>query len=489
MESILWFLTPFIFWIFLFNFFIVYSLNFSIKSYSLENNFIFASNLSQLSLYTGISLGNWQHFSQIWLFNNSMVWSSFHNITQISLLFLYSIFIWLINMDGIKKRNLLPEIFIFVSFFLFGVLLLLHASEWVFFFISFEIQAFSLISLANIKKSSIISSEASIKYFVLSALFSGLILLSLSLIYGSYGTLSFVDLSALSLLNDWSLSLSLALLVFGLLFKVGVYPFSQWVPDVYEAVTNVVTALFSSFPKFCLMLFLTCLLQNRFFVSFEKLNDTLACLGLFSIFYGSLLAFGQIKIKRILGYSSISQIGYLVVILSSPSFDASFSFNAFLLIYTANIIVLWANLLTQNKENLVFVTDFIGFNKKNTSFNIGVTILFLSLAGVPPTLGFLGKLMVLVEMTNQHLTVLVFFVALVSAFSMVYYLNYIFMSRFKNVPNYSYNKVFFSVRKSLKVPFLFLAFNGFSIFVVTFAFVNSDFILIFITKCALFMVR
>jgi len=171
--------------------------------------------------------------------------------------------------------------------------------------------------------------------------------------------------------------------------------------------------------------------------------------GFLSILSGSFFSLGQTKIKRLLAFSSVSQIGFLLLIVGNLSLTSVSSLFIYLLIYSINILLLWTNLLSL-RENFVRLTDFVGLQKKNLALSVSFLILLLSLAGMPPFSGFLSKLLIIVELCYDAFFPLVVATVIVSALSVLYYLKLVYLSFFKGTSNYSYNKFYLGLRKTSK---------------------------------------
>jgi len=254
---------------------------------------------------------------------------------------------------------------------------------------------------------------------------------------------------------------------------------------VYEGVSKLSTMFFSFFRKISLVLIICQVLNNYFYVQLSDFNNILLVLGFFSILIGCIFALGQIKIKRLLAFSGIAQIGYLVMIMANSSNQSFFSINVYLFFYIVSVILLWTNILILAKEDFLFISDFVGNSKKNYIFSVTITLILLSLAGLPPLSGFLGKFLVLIELLNQNIFFMVVLVALVSSIAILYYINLIYISFFKSIGNYSYNKILLTVKKTFSVNFYYLFGFHTVLLIVLFSFINLNFILPTIFKYTL----
>lgn len=466
--------SPFLFWILGINFFIYFTLQISAKSSNLMNNFFFSFSLIQINFYFVLLSSSWDNFCSIYLFNNGFILSYSNYLLQLILISFFCLFLILVKNYMITKRNFSFEIYIFLLFSLFGLLIILLTSDFVLFFLGFELQAFSLYAIASYKNNSLLTNEAVIKYFLFGALFSSLLILGFSFVYGFFGSLNLIELNFMFWKNDFMLSFSFLLVTCSFLFKLGLAPFHQWVAEIYEGVDSLVTMFFSFFPKISLLIFLNQLFLHYFFISLNECSNLFFYLSLISIFIGSFFSLSQIKIKRLLAFSSVAQIGYLVLMLSNVSQDSFFSIATYLLIYSLTIIQLWSNILFYQRENFLFINDFIGFSRKNFWLSLNFSIIFLSLAGMPPMAGFVGKLLIFTKLLDDSYLVVLFFLLILSAFSVLYYLNLIYISFFKNLANYHFNKLYLNLRKTISSEFFITTLSNSILFILLFSFLNLN---------------
>jgi NADH-quinone oxidoreductase subunit N len=267
------------------------------------------------------------------LLHNTISWGNHHFLTQSGLIFSFVLFLGCTTEYLKQKRSFRFEPFIFFSLSQVGLILLLRANDLIIFFLSFELQAFSLYAIANLKKNSLVANEATLKYFVLGALFSSLILLGFSFLYGYFGTLNLIEMGFLITSNSSLLLVSLLLISFGLLFKLGAAPFRQWLPEVYEGVSKPATMFFSFYPKITLVLLLNNILNYFMFISAHEVYYLFNLTGSLSIFIGCIFALGQIKLKRLLAFSGIAQIGYLMMVVSGFSYSSVFALVVYLFFF------------------------------------------------------------------------------------------------------------------------------------------------------------
>lgn len=323
------------------------------------------------------------------------------------------------------------EFGIFVLFYVLGAYLLFMSNDFFSFYLSVELQSFVLYVLCAYKKDAF-SSEAGLKYFVLGAFSSGVLLFGISMIYGFTGTTNFDDLYSLFLPSievfKFHTGLIVGLIFFsvGFLFKLGIFPFHMWVPDVYEGAPTVVTAILASLSKFIVAVVFIKIYFSVFFLFSFYWYRIFLFLGISSVIFATLAAIYQDKIKRLLAYSGIAHMGYVLLSLSTNTIDGFFSAYYYLLVYSLTSLAVFIILLSVRRYTdflkLKTLSEFSSLFKNNPSISFSLTVLMFSLAGIPPLAGFFTKLFVFVSLINVGS----FFAAIVtivtSVISSFYYL-------------------------------------------------------------------
>lgn len=300
----------------------------------------------------------------------------------------------------LRDRQLfVGEFYLLILFATIGMLLLVSAGSLVTAYLGLELLALSSYALVALNRNSAISAEAAIKYFVLGALASGLLLYGMSMIYGATGTL---DLGAISAqINQvehrgW-LAIGLVFIVSGVAFKLGAAPFHMWLPDVYHGAPTPVTVFIGSAPKIAAFALLYRLLADGLGPMSEHWTLMLAILSVFSLAVGNLFAIAQSNLKRMLAYSTISHVGFMLLgfVGGSPAGYSAAMFYIISYTMTATvafgIIVLLARAGFECEE----IDDFKGLNQRSPWYAAIMGISMFSLAGVPPLFGFFAKLLVL----------------------------------------------------------------------------------------------
>ncbi len=279
-----------------------------------------------------------------------------------------------------------------------GMMTMVSAGDLMTLYMGLELQSLTLYILASMRRESVKSTEAGLKYFVLGALASGILLYGASLVYGYAGTTLFSGIIASAEGQaPIGLLLGMVLVMVGLAFKVSAVPFHMWTPDVYEGSPTPVTAYFATAPKVAAMALLARTLYDAFGGVASDWQQVLAVLSVLSMFLGSIAAIGQRDIKRMMAYSTIGHMGFALMALTGGGAFGVQAMLIYMAIYVAMDIGAFTFILTMQRDGQP-VTDIASLNNYASSHParaLAMLILMFSLAGVPPFLGFFGKLYVL----------------------------------------------------------------------------------------------
>jgi len=332
-----------------------------------------------------------------------------------------------------------------------GAFLMLITDNLFAFYLALEIQNLAFYILASLKRYSNFSTEAGLKYFLLGAFSSSILLFGLSILYGVLGTLDLKEIYILLLnyenLSDINLFLLIGLFFFvsGLLFKFGSVPFHYWVPDVYEGAPTNVTMFFSIMPKIVLSFFFVKLYFYLFNFESEFFSILFFFCGILSVVVGIINAMYQYKIKRFLAFSSITTVGFVLISFSTMTFDGFFSGIYFIFCYIVSVALLFFILLNVRKHNLKEVNELFDLsllNNNNPVLSFIICVIFLSFAGIPPLIGFFGKFFIFFSLFNSFnyfILLLLLFLSVVSSF---YYLRVIRFIYFTKVSEYGFFNYF-----------------------------------------------
>ena len=340
----------------------------------------------------------------------------------------------LISKDYMAKRDLDRfEYPVLVVLAVIGMMMMVSSGDLMALYMGLELQSLALYVVAAIRRDSAKSTEAGLKYFVLGALSSGLLLYGASLVYGFAGTTLFSGI--LSTLNDGvpiGLLFGLVFMIAGLAFKVSAAPFHMWTPDVYEGAPTPVTAFLATAPKVAAMALMARLVHDAFGGVPGDWGQVLAALAVASMFWGAVAAIGQRDIKRLMAYSSIAHMGFALMGLASGTAGGVQAMLVYMAIYVTMNVGTFAFILSMERDG-VPVTDIDGLNqysKAEPLKALAMLILLFSLAGVPPMLGFFGKFYVLKAAVDGGMTWLAIAGAVASVIGAFYYLRIVFYMYF-----------------------------------------------------------
>ena len=307
-----------------------------------------------------------------------------------------------------------------------GMLLMVSAANFVALYMGFELQSLALYVLAAFHRDSQRSTEAGLKYFVLGALSSGMMLYGISLIYGFTGTTGFTAAAEVVRASGVGIGLifGLVFLIAGLAFKVSAVPFHMWTPDVYEGAPTPITALFSMAPKAAAMaLFLRAILTG-FPSATPQWQQIVWAVSVLSMFLGAFAAIGQTNIKRFMAYSSIANMGYVLIGLAAGSAQGVQGALIYLLIYIVTNAGAFGVILAMRRSGVMAeeISDLSGLARTRPGLAFVFAAMMLSLAGIPPLAGFFAKFYVFLAAINAHLYVLAVLGVLASVIGAYYYL-------------------------------------------------------------------
>ncbi len=337
--------------------------------------------------------------------------------------------------EWLKTHKHVPEFYILILSTLLGMFLMISSENLMMFYLGLELSTIPLAALVNFDLERRRSSEAAMKMIMMSAFSSGLVLFGISFLYGTTGTLNFTELS--NSLNSSNLQLfSMILLISGFGFKISAVPFHLWTADVYEGAPTPVTAYLSVISKGAILFVMTTVL-SKVFVPFENAWYTiLFILAVATMVTGNLFAVRQYNLKRLLAFSSIAQIGFILVGISGQSVDANVSVIYFVLIYIfSNLGAFGVISLVGAITGKETIDDYKGFYKTNPMLSWVMALSLFSLAGIPPTAGFFGKFFLLIAGAAKENYLLITIAALNMIVSMYYYMRIIkaiFMDKNEN---------------------------------------------------------
>lgn len=342
----------------------------------------------------------------------------------------------LVMSEGYMKRfgMLRFEYPVLVILSVVGMMVMVSAGDLITLYMGLELQSLALYVVAALRRDSERSTEAGLKYFVLGALSSGLLLYGASLTYGYSGTTLFSGIIASATADHLSVGLliGLVMMLSGLAFKVSAVPFHMWTPDVYEGSPTPVTAFFATAPKVAAMGLLARLLFDAFGGVIADWSQVVALLSVLSMFLGSIAAIGQKDIKRLMAYSSITHMGFALMGLASGTELGVQAMLVYMAIYVTMNVGVFAFILSLSRDGQpVTDIDALGlYAKKEPGRALAMLVLLFSLAGVPPLVGFFGKLYVLRAAYDAGLVWLAVAGVVASVIGAFYYLRIVYYMYF-----------------------------------------------------------
>lgn len=393
------------------------------------------------------------------ILNNMFVMDQFAGILKLLILFgtMASIALSIRHIEEEKMARF--EYHILMLLAALGMMLMVSANDLLALYMGLELQSLALYVLASIRRDDIKSSEAGLKYFVLGAISSGMLLFGASLVYGFTGSTNFVVIGD-TLAGGASVGamIGMVFVMAGLAFKISAVPFHMWTPDVYEGAPTSVTAFFAMVPKIAALGLLIRVLFEAFPTATIQWSQIIMILSALSMAVGAFAALQQDNLKRLLAYSSIGNVGFALVGFASASPEGLASVLVYMTIYLAMTAGTFGIVLSMRRDGKALdkISDLAGLSKNCPSSAYALALLMFSMSGIPPLAGFFGKLMVFKAAVGAELYALAVFGVLTSVVAAYYYLRIIKVMFFDDaVAPYDG-----------KVPFARRAVVAFSVFVI-----------------------
>ena len=370
-------------------------------------------------------------------FNNSLVIDEFSKVIKILILIgsLASIIMYHSSREDLNIN--LFEFPILILLATIGMMIMVSANDLIAIFIGLELQSLTLYVLAALNRNHLASSEAGLKYFLLGALSSGLLLFGLSYIYGFTGNTNLNLISTTVTSGNIGLIIGIVFVCSGLAFKVSAVPFHMWTPDVYEGAPTPVTAFFALAPKVAaIALAVRFLIVGFGDISFDW-QQIIIFLSIASMVFASFAAIAQNNIKRLMAYSSIGHVGYALIGLACGTFQGTSSLVIYLSIYLIMNIGVFSFILSMKNKGEYFenISDLSGLYKVHPYYSVLITIFMFSLAGIPPLAGFFGKFYIFIAAIESNLLLLAVVGILASVIGAFYYLRIIKVIYFDETKN------------------------------------------------------
>lgn len=350
-----------------------------------------------------------------------------------------SFFVLIMTLDYHKYEKIIIYEYLFLILLsIIGILTIISSFDLITMYLSIELQGLCFYILTNLKFYSNFSIEAGLKYFILGALSSGILLFGMSLLYGFTGLTNFLDLMILFSYNNmfsydyYYYKLTLIGIIFiycSLLFKIGIVPFHLWVSDIYEGSPTNITLFFAVVPQISIITLLVRLNMIFLHAYFNSLYVFFLVLSILTVIIGTFGAIYQTKLKRLFAYSSISNMGYLLTMMCSLNIESIFAVIFYIVVYNIISFGLWSMLLTfRNRSNYYKFKDirdiFLLYNS-NKSLAIFFVIFLFSGMGIPPMIGFFSKFYIFLNIIDLKLYFLMFYLIILNGIGAIYYLRII----------------------------------------------------------------
>lgn len=367
-------------------------------------------------------------------FDGMFIDDAFSRFAKVTIL-LSAAAILMISQEYMAKADLMRfEFPILITLAVVGMMIMVSAGDLIALYMGLELQSLALYVVAAMRRDSVRSTEAGLKYFVLGALSSGMLLYGSSLTYGFAGTTQFAGIIEATQGGDMPLGLlfGLVFIMAGLAFKVSAAPFHMWTPDVYEGSPTPITALFATAPKVAAMALFGRVVHDAFGGVIGDWQQIVAFLAVASMFLGAIAAIGQTDIKRLMAYSSISHMGFALMGLASGTPQGVEAMLIYMAIYVVMNIGVFAFILTMERDgrHVTEISSLSAFASKEPTKAMAILVMMFSLAGVPPLLGFFGKYAVLVAAVDAGLIWLAVAGVLASVIGAYYYIRIIYLMYF-----------------------------------------------------------
>ena len=393
----------------------------------IKKSFKLINLLTIFSLIFTIALVLNQTGDVVKVFNESYIIDDF-SIFMKALTFIFCLFVLLSSADYIKSTKIDKiEYPIMILSATLGMIIMISSYDLIVFYLGLELQSLCLYILASFRRDEEKSTEAGLKYFVLSALASGLLLYGCSIIYGFTGSTNFEVISNNLHKDNISSLFGIVFVIVGLAFKVSAVPFHMWTPDVYEGSPTSVTSFFSIIPKIAALSVFIRFIYVPFLNAINHWQTIIIFLSIASMILGALAAIGQSNIKRLMAYSSIGHVGYALAGLATGTNSGIQSTIIYLTIYLVMNLGMFGCIFMMKRENIFYenINELSGLSKNHPILSLAFLILLFSLAGIPPLAGFFAKFYIFMAVIESEMYALAIIGLVTTVISAFYYLRII----------------------------------------------------------------
>ena len=389
-------------------------------------NLVYQSSLI-VFLITFILFFNFPMEKSINLFNNSYKIDYFSILMKLMTL-LSGFFVMFSSYSYVKSIGINKiEYPILILSSVLGMMIMISSYDLIVFYIGLELQSLALYVLSSFDRDNVRSSEAGLKYFVLSALSSGLLLYGCSLIYGFTNSTNFEIIAENLDKFNYGSTFGIVFILVGLAFKISAVPFHMWAPDVYEGSPTSITNFFSVVPKIAAITVFVRFLYVPFINVIDQWQIIIVFISIASMILGAVAAIGQKNIKRLMAYSSIGHMGYALAGLAAGTNDGIESSIIYISIYVIMNLGIFACIFRMQRKNIFYenIDELSGLSKNHPLMSISLLIILFSLAGIPPLAGFFAKFYIFMSVIKAEMYFLAIIGLLTTVISAFYYLRII----------------------------------------------------------------
>tara|TARA_B100000965_G_scaffold226512_1_gene189621 strand:+ start:688 stop:2103 length:1416 start_codon:yes stop_codon:yes gene_type:complete len=373
------------------------------------------------------SVYNLTTVSETLLFNKSYIIDNLSNFMKI-IMIVSGIFVMLISSKylQISKLNKIEYPVLILSAIL-GMMVMISSNDLIVFYMGLELQSLALYVLASFNRDNLLSTESGLKYFILSALSSGLLLYGCSLVYGFSETTNFNEILINSNNVEYGLTFGIVFILVGLAFKISAVPFHMWAPDVYQGSPTSVTIFFAILPKIAALTVFIRFLYVPFVNMIDQWQIIIIFISIASMTFGAVAAIGQTNLKRLVAYSSIGHMGYALAGLSTGTNDGIQSSITYISIYLVMNLALFSCIFMLRRKETYYekIEDLSGLSKNHPMLSFALMAVLFSLAGIPPLAGFFAKFYIFVAVIEQSMYLLAVVGLLSTVIAAFYYLRII----------------------------------------------------------------
>jgi len=459
-----------------------------------------------IGLFYFLSVNNGTQYSNFQIWNGTIAIDYLENFSK-NLIAIISVFCLLIMQYYLTAQRInYFEYSVLVLFALLGIFFICSSNDLITAYLSIELQSLSFYIMATFKKNSSFSVDAGLKYFILGAFSSGLFLFGSSILYGVSGTTNFEDLKNLFFLmypehetlfeisdcntvkeifiDQGLIQFALSFIFISLLFKLAIAPFHLWSVDVYESSLTSSSFFFAVVPKLALFVLIIRIFYSSFFEYTAQWQYYAVIIAVLSVLVGSFAGLDQKKLKSLLAYSSISHMGYTLISFSAGTFEGIQTLFCYLFLYMIAGLCLWSIFLLlrlkyrYNKKQNKDLADLSLLHKSNNALALFFSIVLLSVAGLPPMIGFLVKISVFLVTIEASMYFVAIISILCSVISTFYYIRILKIMFFENFVS---GKLYYPVKSHVSILIVFIFYFLF------FWFVNPTLIYLFSYKITLLL--